>query len=569
MASSNPSQSQTYRDYEQQLDDHYKTYPLSKACAEEAVYSLLAAFDSFHIIDAIEPVDPSDVGDVQSRKGLDEGFTQAIRWLCRPRNLDLAPVSDRQLIGSAGDFLLYSSSYVDIADFHKMHERGQVTFKVDEKSKTVKFYTDPSTSSIGPLLGFIEDTHDASRRAERIRQALSDDAEKLASLRKISALSNFFRSDGRICLTNIEILNSPRYKEAFNILRAGYSDDPFLPEQADLDGFTLKGFDAYWDALWRWSIVVLNVYLTSVLDEERDQETTMPTQVVCRGKFLKQIAVLSGLDQQKLLAITERLTLDDRTKGGPDIYQQPLICGKELVSWSPRLVLRSKPRRNMLRLMARTDRHKNVADTLIGSREIPMLNHFAAYFAQNGYCTKIDTKLKSGNDIKGQIDLLIYNPAVPSEVMVIEAKAFLGVDEINEVAYATDEMIKKAQRQVVCAIDFLKSASIADKKKIFDFVDWNQVSRYYGLVVTPGTEPNEKYDHSVIPAMSLHSIKERISLENLQSPQSIWDQSSKKPWLAALVERKATYKTVKVGKTTYLLPCIKADNTASTASPQI
>jgi len=98
---------------------------------------------------------------------------------------------------------------------------------------------------------------------------------------------------------------------------------------------------------------------------------------------------------------------------------------------------------------------KKYADTLIGSREAAMLRDLGDLFSRRGRCNyKLTTKVKCGNR-EGAIDLLAYNPKFPDELLLVEAKANLGADEINEVDHATEEM-RKGQRQVQNAASILR-----------------------------------------------------------------------------------------------------------------
>ncbi len=190
---------------------------------------------------------------------------------------------------------------------------------------------------------------------------------------------------------------------------------------------------------------------------------------------------LSGLPSDCVEAITLRLTYDDRTEW-PEVFQQPLFCGPKTVAWSVSVPQSSKYLRNMLKLMSRTKALGKQAATLIGSREGAMLRELGDEFSHKGRCAfKLNTPIQDG-DKQGEIDLLMYNCKLPEELLVIEGKAVLGVDEINEVDAATKEM-QRAQQQLRKAIDILKFLPNDEKAKLFRFVNWSMVKDIYGVVV--------------------------------------------------------------------------------------
>jgi hypothetical protein len=133
------------RYFEREVLDPFDTsLPLFGRDRPAAIYAALAAYDS-HIINEhlSTPMLLSDrphAGHAQILKGIDEGFSQAMRWIVDPGKVIAAsPRPDSALIQEAAAFAGHASRYVDVADFHKMYGRAQVSVEVDEPSRTVRF----------------------------------------------------------------------------------------------------------------------------------------------------------------------------------------------------------------------------------------------------------------------------------------------------------------------------------------------------------------------------------------------------------------------------------------------
>ena len=118
--------------------------------------------------------------------------------------------------------------------------------------------------------------------------------------------------------------------------------------------------------------------------------------------------------------------------------------------------------------------------------------------------------------------MLAYNTRSPEELLLVEAKSILAADEINEVDAATTELVR-AQGQLRRTIEILGRMPTHQKAGLFKFVRWENVTHYYGMVLTPDTHPNERYDHSEIPAISLDAL---LPAHEVRLPQAPNDQGS-------------------------------------------
>jgi hypothetical protein len=197
-----------------------------------------------------------------------------------------------------------------------------------------------------------------------------------------------------------------------------------------------------------------------------------------------------------------------------------------------------------------------------------MLNELGKMFSKHGgtaYKIMVDV---AGQGQLGDIDLLAFNRKHADDVLIVEGKALLGVDEINEVDAATKEM-QRAQSQLAKVIQILLGMSQAEKKQLFKFVSWEFPKALHGLVVSQDAEPNEKYDHSQFPGISLATIKSRMHQNHFSNPLAFWTRCKDRPWLKSLTEGIHTHKAIKVGDVTYLIPAfeISRGGALGSASP--
>lgn len=541
-----------FRDFESNvLDKHHETLPLWGRERSVATYSALAQFDCFAMLALSGPPNMSGIGHLQTLKGLEEGLSEALRWL-HPGDphFDLTPTDDRDIIGEAGEYCAFAKKYVDIADLHKMYGRGQVEIEVNEAARRVRFVTPKDKSPAASMMGMSEQSHQLGKLPVVANPSSNEDLGKaiFGYLGKI----DFQYASGQISLPDVAIANDPKIKEQLEWA---------LPKEAlrldpgnDLVGFSVGDFETFFDALRRWSFCCTFGFLHSITQRGKQQWECAPTQCVERLDFVAAMIELTGLSDDTVEAITERLTYDRRTKW-PEVFQQPLFCGQQSVAWSASIVQGSKSLRNMLKLMSRTKKLQNHAATLIGSREDKMLSHLGSEISKRGKAAfKLRTPIAADGE-QGEVDLLAYNLKFPDELLVVEGKALLGVDEINEVDAATKEM-QSGQDQLSRVIRILSKMSDEEKSALFKFVKWNLVKHVFGVVVAGDAEPNDKYDHTVFPGISLQTIEDRLRGNHLASPKKFWRACRDRRWMDGLRGYSESYRPIKVGDVTYELPSL-------------
>ncbi|WP_425400401.1 hypothetical protein [Aeoliella sp.] len=351
---------------------------------------------------------------------------------------------------------------------------------------------------------------------------------------------------------DVSVVNDPRIKEQFEW---AMPKEPLpLDNAEELVGFTVGDFETFFAALRRWSFCCTFGFLLSITERGKQQWECAPTQCVERSRFFHSMQSLTELPDVVLEAIVQRLTYN-RSAKWPDVYQQPLFCGRSTVTWSASVIQNSKQLRNMLKLMSRTKDLQNHAATLIGSREGRMLWELGDLLSRRGRTAyKLTTSISYGDD-KGEVDLLAYNRKFPDELLIVEGKAVLGVDEINEVDAATTEM-QGGQGQLADIKSILARMSDGEKGALFKFVNWSLVRTIYSVVVSADAEPNNKYDHSEHPGISLQTIIVRLRDNHFASPQKFWRACKERKWMDKLRAYTEKFSSITVGDVTYELPAL-------------
>ena len=544
-----PATQKALRELEKVLDTIHKGLPLFRFPEPLATYALLAAFDSFFLIDLAMTGDLG-IGATQHRKKFEDGLSQSLRWVLKDAGkIDFAPTDDLATLEAGFVFVRHAGDYYNIADFHAMFGRGLLDVSVDLASKTVRFFHPPNKTSQQAIMGFAEtvrslsDPHIVSRPQDFIKQA----EQAIPLMRGL----NHRLDAGRVVLEQPRQLANPSIIEYCELFRQEFVD---IEPGTDLAGFTVEQFQAFWSVLSRWSHSAVQIYLASV-GSGIEQHLCMPTQCLPKKEFFDLMAEISGLNESNVMAIAHAPSLG-ASIAKPDIFLQPLILGATTVMWSTRVVIASRYPRNLLRLMAKMNgASKVVADNIIGEREVPATRRLGLFLAdkkQKGWQYGLRRKVAADGE-DGEIDYLGWNTRCSEEVLLIEFKATLDVDEINEVDGGTREMLK-GQIQLERCMRIIGKLSIDQKKSLYPFVPWEKVGKLYGIVVSSGCEPNEKYNHSKIPGISVAAFCSRIPVRDFVRPSRLVESCRERRWLSHLNDLEPSEEEVKVGPLTYYLP---------------
>ena len=130
-----------FRRLEAELDAHYKTLPLFNEPVGNAVYAVVAAFDSlFMLEDTLSPRTEFDVDIMQMRRSHEEGLAQCLRWLLGSTvDIDPIPSPDEKTITHGYRTINYGGRYNHIESYHMLFGKGMVDVQVDLNRKQVRF----------------------------------------------------------------------------------------------------------------------------------------------------------------------------------------------------------------------------------------------------------------------------------------------------------------------------------------------------------------------------------------------------------------------------------------------
>ena len=450
---------------------------------------------------------------------------------------------------------MHAASYVTIADFHILYGRGWATARVDAQSSTVTFDTAESPGQ-----------HDALAWHEQVREQ-SNRGVDLAMKMKPSEVKRgrqLFREvkhqlvDGHIRLAKLSNDLVERIREI----------DPFLkslellplPSTTDMLGFTMGDFLSFLETVTVWSQTAFMRFCDCVAQGVPLHEC-MPTQIVARDEFVHQVAALSHLPATSVQTILDRLTFHPARKA--DILLTPFLLGEDSVCWSPVGIMKYAHQRNLLKVMSRgTKDLREHAATINGRRDRILGQLIGKKFATRGFQFNLDTPI-AANTERTDIDVLLYQTARPDEVLVVEAKALIAPDEINEVYDATQTLVY-AQEQVRRAVRILREMPVVEKRQKFKFVDWDKATKFYGVVITTDAEAHWTIDQQEVPVLTYNSLRWRFRPRDFRCPSRFWAACVQRPWQDGEMRvEKDVHADFRVGHLIYRLPAGVVDSSVS------
>jgi hypothetical protein len=566
-STSSKSDRELLHEYEKTLDSHHQTLDLWNRDRGEATFAALAQFDVDMIVkpEVLPALGSGELSTAKHLKGRQEGVSQAIEWLSnRATDVRLTPGMNRDLYIQAYKFCEFASTYVDIADFYKMYLRGQIGISVDDASKTVRFVWASEIDKNRTIRGY-ENRAWERKKLKEIRSLNSPDrirGELETALKKLQPEI----ADGRLAFRQPGQALEPFVRLANLFSLAEYD---FVTDGTDLCGISAGDYGRCF-TWWRaWAFALQMAYRNHCVTHTDDLRNlrVVPTQFMARDALLKALQQCTDLPSATVDEVLRRLTYGS-LPSSPALYLQPLLSSGDEVAWSPAIITSSSYMRNMLRLMARVPDWSNCAANVIGDRAPAMLRTLGLWFQKRGKCDfKLMRPIKSASD-ETDIDLLVYSRHFPEDLLIIEGKAILAVDEVNEVDKATVDM-QDGQQQATRAQAILKELSVEDKASLFPFVNWKAVKRELMMVVTPNSEPHQGFDHSSIPAISLATINAYMRDNHFASPKKFFVRAQTRPWRGServLVDQHLHHQ---VGVVAYELPCgISVDRVEELATAQ-
>jgi hypothetical protein len=534
------------RKFESDLDCFHSSFPLMQRPPQAVLYAVMAAYDSMllPLIDISMQIDERAIGSRQAMRAIVQSINPALLWATSYAG-DVSPesVADVDLIDDGGNFLTHARDYFELSAFHVMYSRGLMFVECDEDKKQVRF--------VRPVGSSFPDGYASAVVAQRAGRDDEVNGEQVKSaFSRWLSHATYRLEKGRIHFERPSQFASKEVSRAAEFFSIPETLE--LSDEIDLVGFTMGEFRRFWLALHSWSIAATELYLRLVYHGVA-QARCIPTQIIPALEFSDAMISLTGLSHEIVDRIKNRLTYDTRDPRR-DVFLQPLLHASESISWCPLYIKQSRPERNMLKLMSRSRSLSDASATIIGGREGQMLKEFGRLLAKHGgYDYKLNCGLRSGRQ-SAEVDLLAYNRRVPSEILIVEAKAVLAVDDVSEVQAAT-EQFKKAKGQLERANKILSLMRLEQKRSLFPFVDWTQVMIFRTLVITPDSSPLAAFSQDAVPVITLELVRTQFRGRDFKSPTAICEACKRKEWLKAFdLDGEDFYLSIKIGSVTYEFP---------------
>ena len=551
------NQKKLFREYETELDEYHKSLPLWGRSRPEAICAIMSIADAVWLGYLQSPHPPNAVSfDAQAFQGMEDGVSHALRWLTSDGNTVVRSVRDHDLITEAYYFARHASDYANIADFHVTYRRGWATVQVDGASRTVTF---EPIQGPGPSDGLVWNEHVREQSDQGMKSALSMNPSDIQLMRTALLGVDHRLEDGRILLgdlpQNIAAICRSTMKKARDV------EFMPLPPESDLRGFTMAEFWSFFEVLYGWSFAVIMRCMRYV-ESGIHHFDCLATQILQEDQFIDRVMALSHLERDAVRAILDRLIFCSGPKA--DIGLTPFLRSEGNICWSPAVIMKYRHERNLLKVMSRgTKELSDHAATLNGRRCRVLGGLIGMVFQKRGYDFTLDTPV-TANDENTDVDVLLYQTKTPEEVLIVEAKALIGPDDVNEV-YDSTQVLIAGQDQVRCAKRILSAMSNLEKQEKFRFVNWEKVSRIYGVVVSSYAWPREVMDLTEVPVLTYGTLKQRFRSQDFRRPSRFFAACAHRLWKhEEMAEARRCHHTVKVGNLTYRLPAeaveIKEDN---------
>jgi hypothetical protein len=531
--------------FERELDAFHQSFPIMRRTSQAALYAVMAAYDSMllPLREISAQIDERAIGSRQAMRAIVQSINPALRWITAGNKLSHPKSSTEvDLIDEGGSLLNHARDYLILSAFHVMYSRGLMSVECDEAKKLVRFIRKQSHFPDGFVSAVV------AQRAQRQEQF--NRPQLISAFNRWLPRVTYQLRDGRIVFKRMTEFAGSEIVEVAKLFAMPETLE--LADDTDLIGFTMGDFRRFWTALHSWSIAATELYL-GLVGNGVAQERCMPTQILTWPEFSTAMSFLAELGPQVISEITHRLTYDT-TDQKRDAFLQPLVVSSGWISWCPLLIKQSRPERNMLKLMSRSPTLCNAASTIIGGREGQMLKEIGLRLAKrSGYDYKLNTLIRGGGQ-SAELDLLAYNRKAPTEILLVEAKAVLAVDDVAEIQAAT-EQLWKAKRQLERSISILNIMPLERKQSLFPFVDWGRIETYRPLMITPDSSPLGEFTHDAVSVVTLEVFRTQFSNRDLKTPTAIWEACRSKEWLKPFnLDGEDFYSRMKVGSVTYEIP---------------
>jgi hypothetical protein len=529
------------RGFEQVLDRHHATLALWRDEAARRAWGLLTAYDGFVLSHYLVQDHPKSTYGIQRFKAIHEALSTALRWhfADSPRGFP-SPVADGDLIDRAGKFLLFAADHFLLSNMHSMYGHGLIDVECNQTERRVRFVPrirDPIPPWHSLVEGAISEQIERDGRAEVVNR-----------IGKAALDLDFGLWDGHVILRQPEqMLSSGLLVEAAALVA---HDTLPLPDSTTIDDFSLETFRAFWRTLELWSFCTSQIYLGLTI-AGIDQSLCMPTQILSVERFVEAMGTMTGCAKSEILSIMNLLTFDP-ARNKADVILQPLIRDERTVAWPVLAVRLSKPERNLLKLMSRTPRLQASAANLIGGRERQLLLDAGRFLAKRaGFQFKLNKSIVA-NGNEGEIDLLAYTSRAPEEILIVEAKAILGSDEVNE-QVESGRVMRRADQQLQRCAEIIRESSAEYLSRAYPFVDWSRVRTVHRLILTPDTPPTSSFG-STTAAVSFLTLQHAFRHRDLQTPSRICAAARRRPQAASPPVLRVEYEVISVGDVTYEIP---------------
>lgn len=305
-------------------------------------------------------------------------------------------------------------------------------------------------------------------------------------------------------------------------------------------------------ALYTWNLWN-SVYCTLLTHQHGRNYWIFPTQHLTLHEFIDFMCIVTSLTAYEVARIAELFTSLPMSSDDAILYK-PLMVENGMVLWSSRL-LEWYDESSVLRCLARTPGTNRAVVDFIGRREVEVIDELVQYFGQRGYVCCPKRELSAGGE-HGEIDLLVWREAAPTELLIIEVKAILFSRRSADL-YGNASKIVHGQEQIKKATRMLRNMRMQDAQAKYPAVSWKDVKSIYGIVVMRNPGAAHTVLNTEVPVADLSTVRYRLTNEQSRTPAELYHALRERRWLGEHMRAMPnTYIEVPIGGVKYQLPSI-------------
>ena len=520
------------REIENVIDALHKNHPAFSGTKEQMTYELLSTFEYMCSIavmrSSFNPLALKGITDYM------DALNQALFWVEKSDLPNATPQIATDISAERYDQCVslltdYAYPYSVICSGYISFSRKRLIAKVDNNTVTFDFPEDYNNSAWSDIL---REASQSTLGSFMDRINPSKIAKANAELQKAIHIEG-----GYLCykLTN-EII-----EPFLEIANEQWNATKTLPDSWKFDLFTLDDYRQTWTCI---AALCYIHFFGCITIEDPIIKLCNSTMILPISRIIDCIALLSGLEKDKVASIVRYITFEPSKQNVDIMYQPIIVLRNEMAIIAPMLFIGSRPERNLLAVVSskKDSEHSKEVNDL----ENLMVQEIEAVIPCTGTLKRVKHKKLGGSLPDVDFGLL---DTVSSAALLCELKWFTAADSSKEV-YAREDDITHGCEQSESIMAYAMSDRKRFIKQVFDVDDGDNIDLFCCVVA----RHNIRTQHKYIPVIDLERFKELLLSKPINSVfHTIRNHEYEEPLPE---DASITHKVVKYGDFTFKIPAI-------------